>query len=241
MDTGPTRPKILALDDEVAILVLLREKLEGEGFDVLTARSVREFAHLDAQEQIDIYLIDVTLRDGNGFSLVRDLRKRTDKGIILLTGRADETDQVLGLELGADDYVTKPFRLRELAARVGAVLRRTAGRRKTGEVGGAGEGQTEYRFDGYLASTATRSLRGPDGGEIPLTTAEFNLLAALLQRRGQVLDRDALMAAVKGRHWESYDRAVDGLVSRLRRKIGGPDSGSRYIRTVHGIGYLFCA
>lgn len=239
MDTHPTRPRILAVDDEAAILALLRDKLESEGFEVLTASSAREFADLDAREDVDVYLIDVTLRDGNGFSLVKELRKRTDKGIIILTGRTEETDHVLGLELGADDYVTKPFRLRELAARVGAVLRRTAGRR-----GAQGpeieDGQTEYRFDGYSLSIATRTLHGPDGEEIPLTTAEFNLLAALLRRRGQVLDRDALMTALKGRRWESYDRAVDGLVSRLRRKIGN-SNGSPYIRTVHGTGYIFSA
>ncbi|MBC7738685.1 MAG: response regulator transcription factor [Candidatus Saccharibacteria bacterium] len=238
------KAKILAVDDEPEILALVEAALENEGFDVFTALSVSDFRNLNAEHTFDIYLIDVGLPDGSGFSLVKELRKGSDAGILLLTGRSSETDQVVGLEIGADDYVTKPFRLRELAARVNAVYRRSAvqtdaspaqpDRVEPPEFSGI-----DFTFDGYKLSMSGRRLWGPDGAEIVLTTAEFDLLAALLKRRGQVLDRDQLMNAMKGRDWESYDRAIDGLVSRLRRKIPAINRATHYVRTVHGVGYSF--
>jgi len=238
------KAKILAVDDEPEILALVEAALVNEGFDVFTALSVSDFRNLNAEHTFDIYLIDVGLPDGSGFSLVKELRKGSDAGILLLTGRSSETDQVVGLEIGADDYVTKPFRLRELAARVNAVYRRSAvqtdasptqpDRVEPLEFSGI-----DFTFDGYKLSMSGRRLWGPDGAEIVLTTAEFDLLAALLKRRGQVLDRDQLMNAMKGRDWESYDRAIDGLVSRLRRKIPANNRATHYVRTVHGVGYSF--
>lgn len=234
------KPRILAVDDEQDILSLLRTALSDEGYDVSTTTSATRFAEIGQREEFDVYLIDITLRDGNGFELVRKLRQTTDNGIILMSGRTAETDHVLGLGIGADDYVTKPFRVRELAARVNAVFRRSQrGRdmkRTAGETAGG-----EFEFDGHRLSVASRRVWDRAGQEIPLTTAEFDLLAALLRRRGQVLDRDQLMNAIKGRDWESYDRAVDGLVSRLRRKLPPRDDGGTHIRTVHGVGYSFTA
>lgn len=238
------RPKILAVDDEPDILFLLRASLEDEGFDVLTTTSTRQFWEMNSQNNIDVYLIDLTLRDGNGFSIVKELRQTTNRGIIILTGRTGETDHVLGLEIGADDYVTKPFRVRELGARVNAVYRRTS-RAQYSENAEAGspalDPGIDFEFDGYKLSVAARRLFGRDGAEVYLTTAEFDLLVALLNRRGKVMDRDQLMNAIKGRDWESYDRAIDGLVSRLRRKIPARDNGSHLIRTIHGIGYTLLA
>ena len=239
------KPKILAVDDEDAILALLHLSLSEEGYDVKTARTTAEFRAARAADEIDIYLIDVGLGDGNGFALVKEIRQSSKAGIIMLTGRNSETDQVVGLEIGADDYVTKPFRIRELAARVNAVYRRTMSRRDDlPAVTGAAQAHNhapvvDFIFDGYKVSTSGRCLWGPDGAEIMLTTAEFDLLTALLRRRGQVFDRDQLMTAIKGRDWESYDRAIDGLVSRLRRKIPSGDRASHYVRTVHGVGYCF--
>lgn len=243
------KPKILVVDDDTAILSLLATYLEQEGYDVeccTTAKTFREAFH---REDFDLFLVDVSLPDGNGFGLVKELRLRTEQGIIILTGRHSETDQVVGLEIGADDYVTKPFRLRELAARVNAVHRRASRnpvlaavspqsmpeRRISPETGP----QVDFEFDGYTVSSGARRIWSPAGKEIMLTTAEFDLLIALLRRRGHVFDREQLMNAVKGRDWESYDRAVDGLVSRLRRKIPAPNAASHYVRTVHGIGYTF--
>ncbi len=240
-------PKILAVDDEPEILDILRSSLSNEGYDVLTCGSVAEFRQINASEDISLYLIDVNLRDGNGFAIVKELTKTGHKGIILLTGRTSETDHVVGLEIGADDYVTKPFRLRELAARVNAVYRRTSAQNLHGEqsVIPVGEFQpkliVDFVFDGYRLSESGRRLWGPNGNEIEMTTAEFELLLALVKNRGKVLSRDQLMNLMKGRDWESYDRAIDGLVSRVRRKIAPEGKADMYIRTVHGIGYSFTA
>ncbi len=236
--------KVLAVDDEASILALLHIALDDEGFELSTAQTLEQFWQLDEAGEYDLYLIDVNLKDGNGLSIMRELRQKTDKGIILLTGRSSEIDHVVGLESGADDYITKPFRLRELTARMNAVYRRTvysglstAGDTKSESQGGAQE--YDFEFDGYRLQIAARTLWGRDNQEVLLTSAEFNLLVGLLKRRGQVLNRDQLMNAVKGQDWESYDRAIDGLVSRLRRKIQPLGQNSHYIRTVHGVGYMF--
>ena len=240
------KPKVLAVDDEDAILSLLDMSLSDEGYDVLTAATAAEFRKLNSENKIDVYLIDVGLTDGNGFTLVKELRHTSKAGIIMLTGRSSETDQVVGLEIGADDYVTKPFRIRELAARVNAVYRRTSANAE--QAAAAPEAvppanpnapAVDFTFEDYKLSTAARRVWGADGKEIVLTTAEFDLLSALLRRRGQVMDRDQLMNAMKGRDWESYDRAIDGLVSRLRHKLPATNPSSHFIRTVHGVGYSF--
>ncbi|MES2970260.1 MAG: response regulator transcription factor [Pseudomonadota bacterium] len=235
-------PQILAVDDDAEILALLQTALTSEGYDVLMAHSAAEFRALKDQHAIDLFLVDVNLSDGNGFALVKEIRRNSEAGIIMLTGRSSETDHVVGLEIGADDYVTKPFRLREIAARVNAVFRRTVRSTTDGPAPTApkrSEPTVDYEFGDCRLSLGARMLWGPDGAEIELTTAEFQLLVALLASRGRVLDRDQLMNAVKGRDWESYDRIVDGLVSRLRKKLPTPKSGGQYIRTVHGIGYSF--
>lgn len=244
------KPTVLALDDEPEILSLLSTALGREGFHVLLAETIESFRVQNAAEDVDVYLVDITLPDGNGFALIKELRLGTDKGLIILSGRSDETDHVLGLEIGADDYVNKPFRVRELCSRVNAVYRRTRRDTKpdpTGRPAMAPENSravtvaetVDFEFDGFRLRLASRRLTGPDEIEIQLTTAEFELLAGLLGRRGQVLSRDQLMNTIKGRDWESYDRAVDGLVSRLRRKLDTGNGKSSYIRTVHGIGYSF--
>ncbi len=243
------KPTLLAVDDESEILGILTIALGAEGYNVITATSAEEFRRANAQEEVDLYLVDVSLPDGNGFTLIKELRRETEKGIIILTGRSSETDHVVGLEIGADDYITKPFRIRELCARVNAVYRRTmrpSANSEDAPTGPADAGdalpgrQADYTFEGFSLGIGSRTLHAPDGEEIELTAAEFDLLAELLKRRGQVLNRDQIMNAVKGREWESYDRAVDGLVSRLRRKLGrGVEDGRNFIRTVHGVGYSF--
>ncbi|RXV61217.1 DNA-binding response regulator [Roseovarius sp. A46] len=238
------RPKVLVLDDEDEITSLLDHALSRDGYDVSTVRTISGFRDKQADEAFDIYIIDLGLPDGNGMSLIQELSRNPACGVIILSGRTADTDRIVGLEIGADDYIQKPFPMRELAARVRAVLRRTQ-KNKTAqdEVGPASGNATDTEnaiaFDGYRLDLGARLLFAPDGNEIELTTAEFNLLVALLNRRGQVLDRDQLMNAIKGRDWEVYDRAVDSIVSRLRRKLPVPEGRSHYIRTVHGIGYAF--
>jgi len=238
------RPNVLVLDDEEQITNLLEAALSEDGCDVCTVGAISEFQEEQARQAFNIYIIDLGLPDGNGLSLIQQLSRDPTCGVIILSGRGAETDRIVGLEIGADDYITKPFKLRELMARVHAVLRRIQYHRRTQQEAdnfrdSATVTTSAIHFDDYKLDLGARLLFGPDGGEIELTTAEFNLLAALLNRRGQVLSRDQLMNEIKGRDWESYDRAVDGLVSRLRRKIPIPRGCSHYIRTVHGVGYAF--
>jgi len=239
-----SRPKILLLDDDDQISRLLDDALSEDGCDVLIATSIARFRQLQAGQRFDIYIVDLGLPDGNGLSLIQELAQDPSCGVIILSGRAAETDRVVGLEIGADDYITKPFRVREVLARVHALLRRTTKHRDTppqpvadSEAQGSSGGVID--FDGYKLDLDARLFFAPDKSEITLTTAEFNLLAALLRHRGHVLSRDQLMNEIKGRDWESHDRAVDGLVSRLRHKVPVPEGRSHYIRTVHGIGYAF--
>lgn len=244
-------PCVLAVDDEPDILDLISAALEAESYEVVTARSVAEFWSRNAECDPDVYVVDISLPDGTGFNVVKELRRTSDRGIIVLSGRDSETDHVLGLEIGADDYVNKPFRIRELAARVNAVYRRCSSRAEGSSVqsgddlsdSGSPSSQpvVDFTFDDYKLSLSARRLWGPEKVEIDLTTAEFDLLSALIKRRNQVLNCDQIMNAIKRREWESYDRAVDGLVSRLRKKIPPRNAGPHYIRTVHGIGYSFIA
>ncbi|QYK40107.1 MAG: response regulator transcription factor [Paracoccaceae bacterium] len=242
-----SRPRILAVDDEAAILELLANTLESEGYTVEGVTTVAAFRERVREGAFEMFIIDLTLPDGNGFNLIRELRPTTQAGMIILTGRGSETDHVVGLEIGADDYVTKPFRPRELAARVNAVHRRSSAMQQAAHtvadpvpapVPTRGPA-IDHEFDGYRVSTSARQVWSPDGEEVMLTTAEFSVLVALLERRGRVLSRDQIMTLAKGRDWESYDRAIDGLVSRLRRKIPKPAGGGHYIRTVHSVGYVF--
>ncbi|WP_251419651.1 winged helix-turn-helix domain-containing protein [Lutimaribacter degradans] len=236
---------MLVLDDEIQITELLEMALSEYGCDVCTVSKISEFQNKQAEQAFDIYIIDLGLPDGNGLSLIQELSQNPACGVIIVSGRGADTDRIVGLEIGADDYITKPFKLRELVARVHAVLRRTQRHRVVQQdvahatTDSTADTTSTIQFDDYRLDLGARLLFAPHGGEIELTTAEFNLLAALLNRRGQVLTRDQLMNAIKGRDWESYDRAVDSLVSRLRSKIPAPSRRSHYIRTVHGVGYAF--
>lgn len=244
-------PCVLVVDDEPEVLTLIRAALGAEGFNVVTAGSVAEFWQKNTECAPDIYIVDVSLPDGSGFNVVKEIRKTSNCGILVLSGRSSETDHVVGLEIGADDYVTKPFRLRELAARVSAVYRRSSAMSLVADaspVQGAAGTQLptvatsiDFTFDDYRISLSARQVWGPGMALVDLTTAEFDLLIALITRRKQVLSRDQIMNAIRGRDWDSYDRAIDGLVSRLRKKIPPTHNAPPYIRTVHGIGYSFIA
>ena len=228
-------PCILVLDDEASVLKLVQETLEERGCRVIPARTLPQFRKIDAEEAVDLYVIATTLANGNGLSLVRELRQASDRGIILLSDRRNEGDGLHGLEIGADDALVKPLRQRELVARVTAVLRRTGKAAAVAPV----RPRIDHEFEGYAVSLVARQVWNADGQEIALTTSEFELLAALIAHRGQVLSRDQIMNAIKGRQWESYDRVVDGIISRLRRKIPPKKGRPPFIRTVHGVGYTF--
>jgi len=236
------RRRVILVEDDDAIRSLLTWILEHEGFQVSGVGSIAEFHAMEGRETADLYLIDVGLPDGSGISVLREVAQYPGSGVIVLTARAEETDKVIGLELGADDFVTKPFRRRELLARINAVLRRVAPEDPSPRLPFAAEqvGDAELSFDGYRVRWSSRQVFAPDNEEVSLTTAEFDLLMAFLRRRGQTLSRERLISLLNGRGREVNERMIDGLVSRLRRKLPPPEGrSSPFIRTIHGTGYAF--
>lgn len=223
-------PHILVVDDDSEIRKLLARYLEGQGFRVQVAASCHELRDRLANSQIDLVVLDVMLPDGSGLDLCRDLRaQRSNVPIILLTALKEDVDRIVGLEIGADDYLGKPFNPRELSARIRAVLRR----RSTSEP--AVESKI-YHFDGFVADSHLRRVTGPEGSGVELTGAEFDLLLTFLQRPGRVLSREQLLDLTRGRDGNVLDRSIDVLMSRLRRKLS--DGGaSQLFKTVRNGGY----
>ena len=223
-------PQLLVVDDDPEIRKLLARYVESQGFRVRLASSCRELREQLATHHIDLIVLDVMLPDGSGLDLCRDLRaQRSNVPIILLTALKEDVDRIIGLEIGADDYLGKPFNPRELVARVRAVLRRRA------EALPPPCEAKIYRFGGFTADPQTRRVEGP-GGHVELTGAEFDLLKTFLDRPGRLLSRDQLLDLTRGRSGDVLDRSIDVLVSRLRRKLGD-DTGSPLFKTVRNGGY----
>ena len=225
---------VMVLDGDGNTQLLLQRLLESEGFSVSTVETLAELTSFKVASSVDLYILDPTLMGAGGLDLIRQIRSRSSSGIILLSPDDNETCLVKGFELGADDFIRKPFRPRELAARVKAVHRRTSSARTQYSPEG-GEGVVticNYRL--YLED---RTVLDVEGREIALTTAEFNILQVLATRRGEVLTREEIIGLSKGRDWQCYERSVDGLISRLRRKLPVQDGMAHFIKTVHGTGY----
>jgi DNA-binding response OmpR family regulator len=229
----PGSTRILIVDDDPRLCRALARYLRVEGYAVRTATSGREMRESLDTEKPDLVLLDLMLPDEDGFSLARELRAVSSVAIIILTGKADTTDKVVGLELGADDYITKPFSDRELLARIRSVLRRTsdAGR---GEAESAG---TVAHFAGWRLGLESYELTSPAGERVVLTPHEFQLLCALVQHGSRVLTREAILDLVAGRDWSPEDRSVDVLVGKLRKKLEADTREPRLIETVRGVGY----
>lgn len=234
---------ILVVDDEEGVRLLLRDCLEMEGFSVTEAENGAALKAALSNETIDLVTLDLNLGGENGFDLVREIRAVQNVPIIMITGKGDTVDRVIGLELGADDYIAKPFQLREVLARVRAVLRRyDPVRDARPQAAKAVDAPDEcIRFEGLELNVAKRSLVAGDGSRIELTTSEFNLLVAFAQRPERVLSRDNIMDLLKGHDWSPMDRSIDALVVRLRRKIEPEPSSPKFIKTVRGVGYVFTA
>jgi DNA-binding response OmpR family regulator len=229
---------ILVIDDDPQIRALLAEYLAENGLRVSAASSGEEMSKILAEEAIDLVVLDLRLAGEDGMALVRSLRDQSAIPIVMLTGVRDEADRVMGLELGADDYLTKPFSPRELLARIRTVLRRA----KSAGSGAARERQIRaYRFAEFELNLRTRRLKRINGGQIVLTNGEFNLLAALLAAPERILTRDQLLEASRVYDNEVYDRAIDIQVLRLRRKIERDPSQPQFIVTERGAGYIFSA
>lgn len=223
---GSTR--VLLIDDDEALGTLLTEYLARFGFSVRAVALPEEGLRALRADPPDLLVLDVMLPGMDGFAVCRKVRETSRVPIVMLTARGDVMDRIVGLELGADDYLPKPFEPRELVARIQAVLRRFGG---ADEEPSLRVGRLEIRFD-------ERSAR-LDGRPLELTTAEFELLGLLVRSRGRVLTRDRILEATRGVDWEAFDRSIDVLVSRLRQKLGDDARRPLFIKTVHGAGYSF--
>ena len=227
--------KILVVDDERKMIKLVRTYLESAGFQVAVAHDGQEALTVFRHEQPDLIVLDLMLPQIDGLDVARTIRRTSEVPIIMLTARAEEADRLIGLELGADDYVVKPFSPRELVARVRAVLRRTTPSIAT-ETGPS-------RFQVISAGDLTMDLGRREarlaGRRIQLTTAQFDLLTVLAQHSGQVFSRMQLLDAVQGEAFEGYERTIDAHIKNLRRALGDDPRDPRYIVTVRGVGYKF--
>jgi len=227
---------ILIVDDEASIRQPLAKYLDKQGFRVSDVENAALARSTLLSYKIDLVLLDIMMPGEDGLSLCRHLASNGGPPVILLTAKDEEMDKVGGLEIGADDYVSKPFAPRELVARMRTVLRRTAG-----SVGTAPDDLKNYSFDGWTLKASQQSLYAPGGALVPLSSGEYRLLEVLVQRAGQVLSRDQLLDLTQGREGSPFDRAIDNSVSRLRRKIEADPKSPQIIKTIWGGGYRFSA
>jgi len=259
--TGPPLPlvnqpqHIAVVDDEADITTLLANYLQGHGFRVSALHSGAALSALMVSDPPALVLLDLGLPGEDGFAVARELRARWRCGLVIVTGRGDAIDKVVGLEVGADDYITKPFDLRELVARCKAVLRRIAvpaagavplppaaatpiSTPAPAPASAAPVAPEPLRFGHWLLDVGARRLEGPEG-EVPFTTGEFELLLAFAQHAGRVLSRDFLLSHTRGREAGPFDRTIDVQVGRLRRKLEADAERPQIIKSVRGAGYLF--
>jgi two-component system OmpR family response regulator len=240
MNTVPTtnqpQPHILVVDDDPQIREMLQEYLAENALRVSVAFNGKQMSQILSDEAIDLVILDLRLAGEDGMTIARTLRDQSAIPIVMLTGVRDEADRVMGLELGADDYLTKPFSPRELLARIRTVLRRT---KSTALAQTKQRDVRAYRFAEFELNLRTRRLKQRDGQSIDLTNGEFNLLAALLAAPERILSRDQLLEASRVHDNEVYDRSIDVQVLRLRRKIEADPTQPRFIVTERGVGYIF--
>ena len=227
------RRKILLIEDEESIAEPLAGALGREGFEVLHAATAAEGLEVFRRRSPDLVLLDVMLPDGDGRDVLRQIRSESRTPVVMLTARGDELDRVLGLELGADDYVTKPFSAAELTARLRAVLRRTEGAGARDEGGVLSAGDVEMNLE---TRNVTRS-----GSAVELTLKEFELLRVLLENAGRLVRRETLINEVWDPNWFGSTKTVDVHVSALRKKLGDEPASPRYIHTVRGVGFRFAS
>ena len=230
------RVHLLVVDDDTGVLDLLRRYFTGQGFEVSAAANGAEMRDALTRTAVDLVMLDLGLPGEDGFELTRQLRKSWNGALIIITGRGESVDRVVGLELGADDYVTKPFDLRELLARVRSVLRRAPS-----ATPGDAANQVAFQFGNFLLILQSRTLRTTGGETIALTTGEYELLRVLVEHPNRVLSRDDLMEHIHGRNAGPFDRAIDVQIGRLRRKVESDPANPELIKSVRGAGYLFSA
>jgi two-component system phosphate regulon response regulator OmpR len=228
--------RVLVVDDDRSIREMLADYLSSSGYEVVLAEDGAAMRSELEQAAPDLVLLDLKLPREDGLSLARYLRERYDVGIIMVTGAGGVVDRIVGLEVGADDYVAKPFDPRELLARIKSVMRRMQARPAAAD---AAETRATVRFGQCSLDLASHQLVGPDGAEIPITSMEFDLLKVFAENPGKALSRDRILTLTKNREWDPYDRSIDIRVARLRRKLEADPDAPHVIRTVRGVGYMF--
>jgi len=227
---------ILVVDDDAQIRLLVSRFLQRHGYQVTGAPDGRVMMDILARTTIDLIVLDLMLPGRSGVEVCRDVRTTSQVPIVMLTARTEESDRIIGLDVGADDYVTKPFSPRELVARIRAVLRRSRTARSTSET----RRSEIVMFDGWSMDFRRRELQSPTGTLIDLSTGEFDLLVAFVEHANRVLSREALMQFAKARNsGDPFDRTIDVQISRLRRKLEAVANGAQLIKTVRGSGYMF--
>jgi len=224
-------PSILIVEDDRQTRDLIARYLGEHSFSVSAVTNGKEMDRHLSQNRVDLIVLDLMLPGEDGLSLCRRLRMESTTPIIILTAKGEDLDRILGLEMGADDYLPKPFNPRELLARINAVLRRQSS-------GLTAASATRLKFQGWTIDLRLRELRDPEGAQVPLTSAEFDLLQAFCERAGRVLTRDSLLSMTRGRPGGSFGRSIDVLVSRLRRKLDRTE-GTSVIKTIRTGGYIF--
>ncbi len=244
MNTETPTAHILVVDDEPKVRLLLRRCFEPEGYTVSEAEDREGVLKCLSDERVDLVTLDLNLGADDGLSIAREIKAVSDVPIVMVTGKGDVIDRVVGLELGADDYISKPFHVREVLARVRTVLRRGPVHNSAPSPGtGAAPEQDgrHFRFSGWEADLDRLEVFDPDGNPVDLTTGEMNLLGMFLAHPGRVLDRDQIMDLTKGFEWSPTDRSIDNQIARLRKKIEPDPKRPSMIKTVRGAGYAFAA
>ncbi|MGF1548203.1 MAG: response regulator [Thiotrichales bacterium] len=231
------RDRILIVDDDPEIRRLLVDYLDRNGYLATAARDGREMWQALERQPIDLVVLDLMLPDTDGLTLCRDLRAKSTLPVLMLTARGEDTDRIIGIEMGADDYLVKPFNPRELLARIKSVLRRTRALPPNLRP----EPQRCLIFADWRLDTATRTLTAPDGVVVPLSGGEYHLLRVLLEHPNRVLNRDQLMELIHGREAEPFDRVIDVQMSRLRQRLRDDSREPQLIKTVRGKGYVLTA
>jgi two-component system phosphate regulon response regulator OmpR len=232
--------RILIVEDDRAVREMLVEYMGSHGYEVAAVDGGQSMREAVERTLPDVVLLDINLPGDDGLTLARFLRERYDVGIIIVTGAADVVDRVAGLEVGADDYVTKPFDPRELRARIKSVMRRLQAR-APGEAASIPPPATRARVGACQLDLVSHQLYDGEGREVPITGMEFDLLKVFVERPNQVLSRDQLLTLTRNREWEPFDRSIDIRIARLRRKIEADPDRPQAIRTMRGSGYMFVA
>ncbi|HYE49200.1 MAG TPA: response regulator transcription factor [Azospirillaceae bacterium] len=241
------RPRVLVVEDDAPVGELLRVCLEAEGMEVVSAATLADAREAASRQPFEVFLVDLVLEDGSGLDLVRTVRERTRAGIMIVSGRSAPVDRIVGLEVGADDYVTKPFEPREVSVRVRRLCERVMAARTAPAAPAPAApatataepaGPPRYGFRGWLFDPPGQTVARPDGTLVELTAAESRLLEVFVLRPNRTLSRDQLLDAIHGRGWNPSDRSIDVLVGKLRAKLSA-GAAEDPIRTVRGAGYLF--